>query len=81
LPRNEKSGVTHTNRPSERERGANRKEIEMTKKKLTGEQIAKNILAVARWDKSGALAINSQECAQAIRYLQAKVRKLEKGKK
>jgi hypothetical protein len=52
-----------------------------SKKKLTGDQIAKNILAVARWDKSGALAINSQECAKAIRYLQAKVRKLEKGKK
>jgi hypothetical protein len=50
-------------------------------KKLTGEQIAKNILAVARWDKSGALLINSQECAKAIRHLQAKIRKLEKGKK
>ena len=53
----------------------------MTKKKLTGEQIAKNILAVARWDKSGALMINSHECAKAIRYLKNKIRKLEKGKK
>jgi frataxin-like iron-binding protein CyaY len=50
-------------------------------KKLTGDQIAKNILAVARWDKSGALMINSQECAKAIRHLQAKVRKLEKESK
>ncbi len=53
----------------------------MNHKKLTGDQIAKNILAVARWDKSGALMINSKECAKAIRHLQAKIRKLEKGKK
>ena len=53
----------------------------MTKKKLTGDQIAKNILAVAKWDRIGALAINSQECSQAIRYLKNKIRKLEKGKK
>jgi hypothetical protein len=55
---------------------------EMNKtKKLTGDQIAQNILEIAQWDTSGALMINSQECAKAIRYLQAKVRKLEKGKK
>ena len=53
----------------------------MTKKKLTGDQIAQNILEIARWDKSGALAINSLECAKAIRYLKNKIRKLEKGKK
>jgi hypothetical protein len=53
----------------------------MTKKKLTGDQIAKNILAVARWDKSGALLINSQECSKAIRCLKNKIRKLEKGEK
>ncbi len=52
-----------------------------SKKKLTGDQIAQNILEIAQWDKSGALMINSQECAKAIRYLKNQIRKLGKGKK
>jgi hypothetical protein len=48
----------------------------MTKKKLTGDQIAKNILAVARCDKSGALMINSHECAKAIKHMKSKNKRL-----
>ena len=50
-------------------------------KKLTGDQIAQNILEIAQWDTSGALMINSRECAKAIRHLKNKIRNLEKGKK